>query len=374
MKIPLSKVYIDEAIKQRILAAVDSENFILGKECEAFEQELAVHTGSKYCVLSSSWTAAVHLLLLALKLKPGDEILVPSHTAFPSIEPIVQVGAKPIFIDVDESYTIDVKLIESKINSRTVGIMPVHLYGHPAEIDKIRAIAEKHKLFWIEDCAQAHGASYKGKKVGSMAPFGAFSFYPSKNLTVFGDGGCITTNDSAVAEKIRMLRNHGRKDKYLHEMVGFNLRFNEIQAAVGRLQLKHLDDFNAKRRQAVGWYRQRLNDFPQVQLPIEREGCVAVYHMFVIQVDDREELAKHLKNQGIGTGVHYPVPNHKQPAMTSLYKDLPTLPVTEKIVDRILSLPIHPHLKEEEVDFVCQQIKSFYKKEPSSRLAAVASK
>jgi len=359
VKIPLSRVYIDEAIKQHILAAVDSQNYILGRECEAFEQELAAFAGVKHCVLSSSWTAAVHLLLLALKIKPGDEILVPSHTAFPSIEPIIHVGAKPVFLDVDESYTLDVNQIEAHINSRTVGIMPVHLYGHPADIDRVRIIAEKHRLFWIEDCAQAHGATWKGKQVGGMGTFGAFSFYPSKNLTVFGDGGCITTNDSAVAERIRMLRNHGRKDKYLHEMVGFNLRFNEIQAAIGREQLKRLNEFNVKRRQVVDWYRQRLSGMPQVQLPLEREGCVPVYHMFVVQVEKRDALAAHLKEHGIGTGVHYPVPNHRQPAITALYNDLPRLSVTEKIVDRILSLPIYPHLAEKDVDFVCQQMKTF---------------
>ncbi len=360
MNIPLSRVYIDDAIKQRILAAVDSQNYILGKECDAFEKELAAHTGVKHCVLSSSWTAAVHLLLLALKIKPGDEILVPSHTAFPSIEPIIHVGAKPIFMDVDESYTMDVNQIEAHLTPRTVGIMPVHLYGHPADIVRVKAIAQKRGLFWIEDCAQAHGATWNGGKVGSHGTFGAFSFFPSKNLTVFGDGGCITTNDPAIADRIRMLRNHGRKDKYIHELVGFNLRFNEIQAAVGREQLKHLDDFNAKRRQAVAWYRERLRDFHPVKLPIVREGCEPVYHMFVVQVENREGLAKHLKEKGIGTGVHYPVPNHKQPAITALYSDIPKLPVTERIVDRILSLPIFPALKEEEVDRVCQEIKSFY--------------
>lgn len=359
MKIPLSQVFIDETIKQRILAAVDSQNYILGQECKAFEQELAAHAGVKHCVLSSSWTAAVHLLLLALKVKAGDEILVPSHTAFPSIEPIVHVGAKPIFIDVDESYTIDVNLLEQKITSRTVGIMTVHLYGHPANIGRVKEIAEKHKLFWIEDCAQAHGATWKGKPVGSFGNYGAFSFYPSKNLTVFGDGGCITTDDSVVAEKIRMLRNHGRKDKYLHEMVGFNLRFNEIQAAVGREQLKRLDEFNARRRQAVAWYRQDLLGIAGIKLPVERPNCVPVYHMFVIQVDRRDALAKHLKERGIGTGVHYPVPNHRQPAIAALYKDLPQLPVTEALVDRILSLPIHPHLTENEVETVCREIKAF---------------
>jgi len=362
VKIPLSRVYIDDAIKQRILAAVDSENFILGKECTAFEQELAAHTATKHCVLTSSWTSGVHMLLLALGVKAGDEIIVPSHTAFPSVEPIVQVGAKPIFIDVDESYTLDVKQLESLITPRTVGILPVHLYGHPADLARVKAIAEKRKLLWIEDCAQAQGAAWNGKKVGSIAPYGAFSFFPSKNLTVFGDGGCITLNDDAIAEKLRMMRNHGRKDKYVHEFVGFNMRFNEMQAAVGREQLKHLDDFNARRRQAVVWYRERLKEIPGVQLPIEREGCTPVYHMFVVQVEKREALAKHLKEQGIGTGVHYPVPNHQQPAMTKLYKDLPKLPVTEKIVDRILSLPIFPKITEAEVSEVCQQIGAFMKK------------
>lgn len=255
VKIPLSRVHIDQAIKDRILAVVDSENFILGAECKTFEKELAAHTGTKHCVLSSNWTSAVHLLLLALKLKPGDEILAPSHTAFPSIEPIVHVGAKPVFVDVDATYTVDLDDLEAKITPRTVGLMPVHLYGHPADLGRIRAIAEKRGLFWIEDCAQAHGATWNGRRVGSFGAYAAFSFYPSKNLTVFGDGGCLTLNDDAVAEKVKMLRNHGRKDKYLHEMVGFNMRFNEIQAAVGREQLRHLDAFNAKRRQAVAWYR-----------------------------------------------------------------------------------------------------------------------
>jgi perosamine synthetase len=175
VKIPLSRVYIDDQIKKHVLAAIDSESYILTKECEAFEQELAAHTGTKHCVLSSSWTAAVHLLLLSLKLKPGDEVIVPSHTAFPSIEPIVHVGAKPIFIDVDDSYTLDVKQLESLITPRTVGIMAVHIYGHPANIDQVKAIAEKHKLFWIEDCAHAQGARYRGKQVLLLFPLKEFN-------------------------------------------------------------------------------------------------------------------------------------------------------------------------------------------------------
>ena len=361
MKIPLSRVHIDDTIKQRTLAAVDSQNYILGRECEAFEAELAAFTGVKHCVLSSSWTAAVHLLLIALGVKPGDEILVPSHTAFPSIEPALHVGARPVFLDVDESYTVDAGQMEAAVTSRTVGLLPVHLYGHPADIGRVKAIADKHRLFWIEDCAQAHGATWKGGPVGSFGTYGAFSFYPSKNLTVFGDGGCITTNDAAVAGRVRMLRNHGRKDKYLHEIAGFNLRFNEIQAAIGREQLKRLSDFNARRRQVVAWYRRGLEGVSQVRLPIERPDCVPVYHMFVIQAERRDALAEHLKKQGIGTGVHYPVPNHRQPAITALFHDLPRLPVTEALVNRILSLPIFPHLTEGEADFVCKQIRAFYR-------------
>ena len=362
VKIPLSRVYIDDAIKSRILAAVDSENFILGNECKSFEKELASYTGTQECVLSSSWTAATHLLLLTLNLKPGDEILVPSHTAFPSIEPIIHVGAKPVFVDVDDTYTVNVDEMASKITSRTVGLLPVHIYGHPADIDRIQALAQKHGLFWIEDCAQAQGATWKGKKVGSHAPYAAFSFFPSKNLTVFGDGGCITTSDKAIADKIRMLRNHGIKQKPYNEYVGFNLRFNEIQAAVGREQLKHLDDFNAKRRQAVAWYHQRLAGVSQVKLPPVRPNCEHVYHMFVAQVEKRDELAKYLKEQGVSTGIHYPVACHQQPAITNLYNDIPKLPVTEALVKNILSLPIFPSLMEEEVDYVCQKIKEFYTK------------
>jgi dTDP-4-amino-4,6-dideoxygalactose transaminase len=351
---------MDESIKQRVLAVIDSGSFILGKESQLFEQALAAHTGTKHCVLSSSWTAAVYLLLHALKIKAGDEILVPSHTAFPTIEPMIHLGAKPIFVDVDESYTMNVDLLESLRTPRTVGIIPVHLYGHPAQMDRIKAFAQKHGLFLIEDCAQAHGATWNGQRVGSIGDFGAFSFYPSKNLTVCGDGGCITTHDDAVAARIRMLRDHGRRDKYVHEIVGFNLRFNEIQACIGREQLQHLDEFNQMRRKAVSQYRERLASIPQLQLPTERSGTVPVYHMFVIQVDRRDDLARFLKEKGIGTGVHYPVPNHQQPAITSLYKDLPKLPVTEKAVGRILSLPMFPQITEQEVDTVCKEIKAFY--------------
>jgi len=232
-KIPLSRVFINEEVRNAALRVLNSGSYILAKECEAFEQELADYVGTKHAVLCSSWTAGGFLLHRAMGLKAGDEILVPSHTAFPTIEPMIHFGAKPIFIDIDETYCIDVNLLEASITSRTVGILPVHLYGHPANLDRVLEIARKHGLWVIEDCAQAHGARFKDKRVGSLGVAGAFSFFPSKNLTVMGDGGCITTNDTALANDLRMLRNHGRKSKYIHEMVGYNLRFNEIQAAIG---------------------------------------------------------------------------------------------------------------------------------------------
>jgi perosamine synthetase len=369
-KIPLSRVHQSETIDRRILEVVKGGNYILGPESKAFEQELAAYFGVKHVVLSSSWTAAVHLLHIAQGLKPADEILVPSLTAFPSIEPMIHVGAKPVFCDIDDTYTIDPEDAKRKITKRTVGILPVHLYGRPANIDAMKKLAADHGLWIIEDCAQSHGAKWKGRRAGSFTEHAAFSFYPSKNLTVYGDGGAIATSDPEIARKVTMLRNHGRKDKYLHEKVGFNLRFNEIQAAVGREQLKVLDDLNASRRRAADWYRRELGGVKKLTLPPADEAGVteSVYHMFVIRLNDndtREGLGKALKEQGIESGVHYPVPNHLQPAITELYGQPPKLPRTEDYVKRILSLPMFPALTEEEVVRVSNAIKAFLKEQTS---------
>jgi len=361
-KIPLSRVYQSETIDRRILEVVKGGNFILGPECKAFEKELAEYFGVKHVVLSSSWTAAVHLLHLAQGLKAGDEILVPSLTAFPSIEPMIHAGARPVFCDIDDTYTIDPEDARKKITKRTVGILPVHLYGRPANLDAIIKLAKERGLWVIEDCAQSHGAKWRGKRLGSFTEHSAFSFYPSKNLTVYGDGGAIATGDDEVARKVTMLRNHGRKDKYLHEKVGFNLRFNEIQAAVGREQLKVLDELNAGRRRAAEWYRRELAGVKGVVLPPEDREGESVYHMFVIRLasnDVREGLARHLKEKGIETGVHYPVANHLQPAITGLYGPQPALPKTEDYTRRILSLPMFPALREEEVRTVSEAIKAY---------------
>jgi dTDP-4-amino-4,6-dideoxygalactose transaminase len=355
--IPLSRPFLNQEIRDAVMAALDSGHYILGEQCAAFERELADYVGVEHCVLSSSWTAAVMLVHEAMGLKPGDEVIVPAHTAFPTIEPLIHRGAVPVFVEVDDTCCIDPQAAAAAVTARTVGIIPVHLYGHPADMDPILALAAKHGLWVLEDCAQAHGARYRGRRVGSLATVSAFSFYPSKNLTVFGDGGCIMTNDRAIADRVRMLRDHGRSGKYVHQYVGYNLRFNEIQAAAGRVMLRHLNRLNARRREVAQRYRARLDGV--VNLLPEKPWAEAVYHMFVIRTRHRDALAEFLHRRGIGTGIHYPIPNHRQPAIAARFPDLPPLPRTEALVTEILSLPVFGELTLAEVDHVCDQIAEF---------------
>ena len=359
-KIPLSKCFVNAEVEEAALRAIRSGQYILGKESTAFEAELAAHTGTAQCVLGSSWTMIVYCLHQLQGIGPGDEIIVPSHTAFPSMEPLIHLGAKPVFADIDETFVMDLAHVESLITPRTVGIIGVHLYGHPIDNDKLLAIAKKKNLWVIEDCAQAQGAKYKGKTVGSMGDFGAFSFFPSKNLTVLGDGGCITTNKVDYADRLRMLRNHGRQGKYDHEFTGYNIRFNEINAAIGRVMLKHLDGFNENRRKIAARYGERLKGI--VQTPITKEWATPVYHMYVTRCERRDDLQKFLKEKNIETGVHYPKPNHLQPAVVGLFPYIPKLPNTEKAVKEILSLPIHGEMGLDAADKVCDAIAEFYGK------------
>lgn len=355
--IPLSHIYLDEEMRAAALAAIDSGRYILADQCAAFEEELARYIGMQHCVLSSSWTAAVYLLHMAMGVKAGDEIIVPSHTAFPTIEPLIHLGAHPVFVDVDDTCCVDPAAVEAAITPRTVGMIPVHLYGHTADMDRLLAIARNRGMWLLEDCAQSFGATHRGRRAGSLGTASAFSFYPTKNLTVLGDGGCIMTNDAAVAQRVRMLRDHGRKSKYTHELVGFNLRFNEIQAAVGRVMLRKIDALNAHRRKVAARYNERLAGLAQT--PPERDFGEAVYHLYVIRHANRDALAKHLSDHGIATGVHYPIPNHQQPAITSRFTDLPKLPHTERLVNEILSLPVYGDMPLEDVDRVCDRIAAF---------------
>ena len=311
----------------------------------------------KKAVLTSSGTAGLWLTLRALGVKAGDEVLVPSHTAFPTIEAICVAEATPVFVDADAHYTMDAADAAATVTPRTVGVMPVHLYGQPVDLPAVRELADRFGLWMLEDCAQAHGAGFEGRRVGTFGRAGVFSFYPSKNLTVMGDGGAVVTDDDEIAARCRRLRDHGRLNKDVHAEVGFNLRFNEIQAAIGRVLLRRLDMMNERRRQLAGRYAKGLGGLP-LELPRERPGARHVYHLYVVRTPRRAELAAFLKERGIQTGVHYPVPGHRQPAVERFAPS--PLPVTERLVDEILTLPISAGHTDAEIDAVAMAVRAFF--------------
>ncbi|HEY7436931.1 MAG TPA: DegT/DnrJ/EryC1/StrS family aminotransferase [Methylomirabilota bacterium] len=358
MPVPLSRPPVDDEIKAAVLNAIDSRQYILGPECRAFELEFARYMGSKHAVLTSSATAAIWMTLKAFGVKADDEVLVPSHTAFPTVEAVCFTGAVPVFVDIDDSYTVDLTDAAARVSARTVGFVPVHLYGHPANLDGVRRLCAERSLWLLEDCAQAHGAAWQGRKVGTFGRAGVFSFYPSKNLTVMGDGGLLITDDDDVAARCRRLRDHGRLSKDVHAEIGFNLRFNDIQAAIGRVLLRRLDAMNDHRRLLASRYQRGLAGLPLI-LPVEAPGARHVYHLYVVRTPERDALAKFLKERGIATGIHYPVPSHRQPAVESF--DPPTLPRTERIVNEILTLPISAGHTEAEIDLVVAAVKEFFR-------------
>jgi dTDP-3-amino-3,4,6-trideoxy-alpha-D-glucose transaminase len=355
--IPLSRPPVDDEIKQAVVAAIDSRQYILGPQCREFEAELAAYVGVRHCVLSNSATAGLWLTLRALGVKAGDEILVPSHTAFPTIEAICFAEATPVFVDSDAYYTMDAVDAAAKATPRTVGLMPVHLYGQSVDLDAVRELASRLGVWMLEDCAQAHGAAWRGRKVGGFGRASVFSFYPSKNLTVMGDGGAVVTDDDEIAARCRRLRDHGRLNKDVHAEVGFNLRFNDIQAAIGRVLLRRLDAMNDHRRVLAARYAATLSGLP-LSLPVERPGARHVYHLYVVRTPRRAELAAFLKARGIQTGIHYPVPTHRQPAVERFAGA--TLPQTERLVDEILTLPISAGHTEAEIDAVAGAVRAFF--------------
>ncbi|HXJ82007.1 MAG TPA: DegT/DnrJ/EryC1/StrS family aminotransferase [Candidatus Methylomirabilis sp.] len=357
MPVPLSRPPVDDEIKAAVLAALESRQWILGPECRAFEEEFARYIGVKHAVLTSSGTAALWMALKAFDVKPGDEVLVPSHTAFPTIEAICFAEAVPVFVEVDDTYTVDLDDAAAKISPRTVGFVPVHLYGHPGNLDRIVELCAERSLWLLEDCAQAHGAAWRGRRVGSFGRAGTFSFYPSKNLTVMGDGGVVVTDDETVAARCAKLRDHGRLSKDVHTEVGFNLRFNEIQAAAGRVLLRRLDAMNDRRRALAARYGRGLRGLPLV-LPHEAPGAHHVYHLYVIRTPKRDALARFLKERGLATGVHYPVPSHRQPAIEPI--NPPALPRTEQLVNEILTLPMSAGHSDAEIDQVIQAVRAFF--------------
>lgn len=360
-KINLVEMYMGEDIKEVANSVLDSKRFIKGGENEKLGEEFSKYANADYGVTVSSGTAALFLALKAIGIKKGDEVITVSHSFIATAATVVHNQGNLKFLDVDEeSYCMDVNQIEELINKNTKAIIPVHLYGHAVDMDSLMNIAKEKELFVIEDACQAHGAEYNGKKVGSIGDVGCFSFFPSKNMTVCGDGGIAVINNEELAEKISMLRDQGRKDKYLHEIIGYNFRMSELAAAIGRVELKHLEEWTKSRRKNTEKYNELLREVEQIILPIEKEYAKHVYHMYVIRSKERRRLAEFLKEKGIETGIHYPIPIHKQPCFKE-YNGL-HLPVTEKIVTEILSLPMSPLLKESEVEYVCKSIKEFYSK------------
>lgn len=355
--IPLSRPPVDDEIRRAVLAAVDARQYILGPECRELERELARDAGVAHAVLTSSGTAALWMTLRILGVKPGDEILVPSHTAFPTVEAICFAGAVPVFVEVDEWYAMDPKDAAARATARTVGIVPVHLYGQAVDVAAVQDLAARLGVWILEDCAQAQGATWAGQHVGSFGRAAIYSFYPSKNLPVMGDGGCVLTSDDEIATRCRRLRDHGRLSKDHHAEVGFNLRFNEIQAAAARVLLRRLPAMNDRRRALAARYGTALANLP-LELPGERQHARHVYHLYVVRTPRRAELAGHLKQRGIQTGIHYPVATHQQAAVAHLAP--PSLPETERLVNEILTLPLSACHTEAEIDQVAEAIRAFF--------------
>ena len=331
--------------------------FVLGPAVSDFETGFAAHHGAPHCVAVSSGTAALHVALLAMGAGAGDEVIVPVNTFIATAEAVSHCGATPVFVDMaDGDFCIDPDRIERAITRRTKAIVPVHLYGQPAEMDAIVDIARDHGLKVLEDCAQAHDAEYKGTKVGTFGHAAAFSFYPGKNLGAYGEGGAVLTNDRELTETMRMLRDHGSARKYHHDFVGYNYRMDGFQGAVLGVKLKHLAEWTGDRRRAAEKYREVLADLP-IEVPQEKSHVRHVYHLFVVRTPQRDRAIEELKQRQVATGIHYPIPLHLSGAYQDLGYRRGDFPVAESAADRILSLPMYPELTAEMIDHVADSLR-----------------
>jgi dTDP-4-amino-4,6-dideoxygalactose transaminase len=343
---------VDSAMR----GVVQRADFILGEDVAAFESEFAEYLGVKQVVGVASGLAALEMALRAYHIGPGDEVITPANTFIATVLSIVAVGAKPVLVDMDpRTHNIDPTAIEAAITSHTRALMPVHLYGQPADLEPILAIANRHNLLVIEDAAQAHGARYKGKRIGGFGHAAAFSFYPGKNLGAYGDGGAVATNDEQMAERLRQLRNYGQKVKYYHEVMGTNSRLDTLQAAVLRVKLGYLDQWNAGRRNHSATYNKSLASSP-IGLVRTLPDVEHVHHLYVIEVENRARVQAELQSRGISTGIHYPVPVHLQKASAALGYPRGSFPHTERAADRILSLPMFAELTHEQVEYVVETL------------------
>lgn len=364
MKIPfmnLKRQYleIEKEIQEALLRVFERSSFILGPEGKKFEEQFAQYIGVPYGIGVNSGTDALYLALLALGIGQGDEVLTVANTAIPTVSAIIASGAKPVFVDIEKNtYLMDTTQIERKITPQTKAILPVHLYGNCVALDHVLETAKKHCLFVIEDCAQAHGASFKGRKAGSFGDISCFSFYPTKNLGAYGDAGIILTKNPDIARKLLLLRQYGEEKRYFTVINGFNSRLDELQAAVLLVKQQYLENWNKKRKDIAQKYISGINN-KKITLPIIKEDVYPVFHLFVIQTSDRAHFQEYMKNKGISTAIHYPLPLHLQKAYSSLGYAKGSLPVTEEVMEHIVSIPLFPELTSFEIDYIITVINEY---------------
>lgn len=353
--IPIAHPVFDDNEIDAVSAVIRSGVIASGEQVLSFEKEFAQYCSTLDAIATNNGTTALHTGLLACGIHQGDEVIVPSFTFFATASSVSMCGAKPIMVDVcEESFEINPDAIVESVTSKTKAIIGVHLFGQPCNIAAILDVCEDHDLIFIEDCAQAHGAQYHGKKVGSFGAIGCFSFYPTKNMTT-GEGGMITTNDVSIADRCRRLINHGQEKKYLHTEIGYNYRLTDIGAAIGRVQLRKLDVMNQKRNNNASFFSRNIHH-PDITLPTIQEGCSHVFHQYVIRVRDnkRDDLVSWLSEHGVGTAVHYPIPVNEQPVYSDSQN--PPCPVSSKLAKEVLSLPVYPDLSEMELSHICDSI------------------
>ncbi|HEX8248688.1 MAG TPA: DegT/DnrJ/EryC1/StrS family aminotransferase [Pyrinomonadaceae bacterium] len=371
MRVPfldLKAVYpeIKEELDEAYARVMSSGWYILGAEVEAFENEFAEYCQAKHCIGVANGLDALHLILRGYRIGEGDEVIVPANTYIATWLAVSYAGATPVAVEPDiETYNLDPQKIEAAITPRTRAIMPVHLYGQPAEMDAINEIARKHNLKVIEDAAQAQGARYKNQVTGSLSDAAGFSFYPGKNLGAFGDAGAITTNDDELADAVKLLRNYGSRVKYYNEVKGYNSRLDPLQAAFLSVKLRHLDEWNAARQKIARKYIENLSDCSKIVLPVLQEEAESVWHVFVVRCAERDALQNFLKERGVETLIHYPVPPHLSQAYRDDFSEKPNFPVSEKLAETVLSIPISPYLTESEQDFTIETVKEFERLESS---------
>ena len=363
MKVPFNVLrpqylMFKEEYDKAALEALDSGWYVLGEKVSQFEKEFADYVGVNHCVGLNSGLDALSLAFRALGIGKGDEVVVPANTYIASVLGVTENGARPIFVEPDEFYNIDPARIEEAITERTKAILPVHLYGQPARMEEIMAIAKKYNLFVVEDCAQAHGATINGKNIGTFGDINCFSFFPTKNLGAFGDAGAIVTDSEELAERVRLLRNYGSVKKYYHEIEGVNSRLDEFQAALLSVKLTHMAELEDDRRRVAEKYLKEITN-PLLELPKIKDGFKHVWHLFVVRCNQRDELQEFLSDNGIGTQIHYPVPPHLSGAYKRFGYKKGDFPITEDYADTVLSLPLYNGMTNEEVDYVIQKINEF---------------